>query len=553
MDLLAVKIIKKYIDKITNGKENTSNKVTSLSASSTDIQYPSAKAVYDELNEKALKNSPALTGTPTAPTATYGTNTNQIATTAFVQQSIRPTLIVTVNDIPSEMNITVTATLIGSNPEYSVTEILNSSGIASLGLDYTGEYSISFNDPHIKGHPTINITLPKVFSFGAVWTNTVTYTVLIDTTNSNPETACTYADNALGMTKGSSTWDNMPIFKQIRPCVFQNGQVNYYLNPNNWNEKYNTNEASNLTGEDGDVMIEFPKFAYKIKTENSIITVSVSNDENVIENDNDYTYDAFSRLEEGDLDYFYKGAFMGSLDENEKLRSLPGKLPANYKNIRMFREAAQANGAHYQQSTYAQVKALQCLYLIKYGNRNCQAALGKGISNTNTMYVTGYQATAVNDISSENSNLASGMNFGNSSSGNAHVRLFGIEDLWGNLWEFVDGLTVDANFNIIISQNNFSNEDISSVDETSIASGFSKSTYGYTKEVIGNSITGFFPIDMSGSSSTYWSSQGYINSSCILLIGGKYNVLDKASIFTLRAYDREGTSTDSYGARLSYI
>ena len=32
--------------------------------------------------------SPALTGTPTAPTATYNTNTTQIATTAFVQ-SIR--------------------------------------------------------------------------------------------------------------------------------------------------------------------------------------------------------------------------------------------------------------------------------------------------------------------------------------------------------------------------------------------------------------------------------------------------------------------------------
>ena len=30
-----------------NGKENTSNKVTSLSSSSTDTQYPSAKCVYD--------------------------------------------------------------------------------------------------------------------------------------------------------------------------------------------------------------------------------------------------------------------------------------------------------------------------------------------------------------------------------------------------------------------------------------------------------------------------------------------------------------------------
>ena len=36
----------------------------------------------------APKASPALTGTPTAPTASTGTNTTQIATTAFVQQEI---------------------------------------------------------------------------------------------------------------------------------------------------------------------------------------------------------------------------------------------------------------------------------------------------------------------------------------------------------------------------------------------------------------------------------------------------------------------------------
>lgn len=40
------------------------------------------------LNNYAPKASPALTGTPTAPTATAGTNNTQIATTAFVQNAI---------------------------------------------------------------------------------------------------------------------------------------------------------------------------------------------------------------------------------------------------------------------------------------------------------------------------------------------------------------------------------------------------------------------------------------------------------------------------------
>ena len=41
-----------------------------------------------QLNEKAPLASPALTGTPKAPTATAGTNTTQIATTAFVQGAL---------------------------------------------------------------------------------------------------------------------------------------------------------------------------------------------------------------------------------------------------------------------------------------------------------------------------------------------------------------------------------------------------------------------------------------------------------------------------------
>ena len=35
-------------------KENTSNKVTSLSSSSTDVQYPSAKCVYDAINDNSI-------------------------------------------------------------------------------------------------------------------------------------------------------------------------------------------------------------------------------------------------------------------------------------------------------------------------------------------------------------------------------------------------------------------------------------------------------------------------------------------------------------------
>jgi hypothetical protein len=89
-------------------KENTSNKTLSISTDGTsDIKFPSARAVKTyvdqatqgialsaDLNAKADKISPIFSGTPSLPTGTtgvrqgVGTNTDQLATTSFVQQEL---------------------------------------------------------------------------------------------------------------------------------------------------------------------------------------------------------------------------------------------------------------------------------------------------------------------------------------------------------------------------------------------------------------------------------------------------------------------------------
>lgn len=68
--------------------ENSENKVISLTENSTNIQYPSAKAVYDELQLKATLQSPAFTGTVTVPTVSEGDNSSKAANTAFVTTAI---------------------------------------------------------------------------------------------------------------------------------------------------------------------------------------------------------------------------------------------------------------------------------------------------------------------------------------------------------------------------------------------------------------------------------------------------------------------------------
>ena len=91
---------------VTDAKINgtlSQNKITNLSS---------------DLSAKAPLVSPALTGTPTAPTATSGTNTTQIATTAFVQAAVSDL----VASAPSTLNtLNELAAALGNDANYATT------------------------------------------------------------------------------------------------------------------------------------------------------------------------------------------------------------------------------------------------------------------------------------------------------------------------------------------------------------------------------------------------------------------------------------------------
>ena len=85
---------------ITNGGSlYTAGKITAIGGFEGDVTGTADNTVkfvgktFEQVKEdigrgKANTNSPALTGTPTAPTAAKGTNTGQIATTAFVSGAV---------------------------------------------------------------------------------------------------------------------------------------------------------------------------------------------------------------------------------------------------------------------------------------------------------------------------------------------------------------------------------------------------------------------------------------------------------------------------------
>lgn len=358
------------------------------------------------------------------------------------------------------------------------------------------------------------------------------YGVAIDLTNSNPETAVTYTDDAVGMTGGDVAWDSMAIFKDIKPCVLKNGVVQYYLNPNDFTKKADGTPADIESGNDGDVMIEIPKIGYSISTAGNTLTVKVTDDPN---NPN-FKYYAHSRAAEGDRQKLYIGAYKGYKDGSNKLRSLSGKTPTADQTIGTFRTQAQANGAGYDIVSFYPLTLLQCLYLIKYKNLDSQTALGQGYTGGSAAQSTGATNTA-------------GMCYGSTST-TSRVKLFGIEDFWGNVWEWIDGLLCDSNRNIKTAFQNFNDTGSGYTDR---GQGATSDISGFMSKPQGTSEAGFIAKEASGSTTTHFTDNASLGASRLPAFGGVWNNGDNAGVFCLLVNRAADNSASNTGARLMYL
>lgn len=335
------------------------------------------------------------------------------------------------------------------------------------------------------------------------------YGVRINTTDSNPETCCEYTDDAAGMLPASGnngafnggSWLYRFPFNKIKPCLFKNGAVIGYLNPNNFAQFEDGSTADISSGSAGDVMIEIPKFYYKIERVGSYIDVKISN--TLLEDFTDYAFSYKGEVK----DKFYIGAYLGYKDGSGKLRSLTGKTVTSSITIGAARTAAQANGNGYEQLSFNKLTALQVLYLVMFKNLDSQTALGQGYTNASA-----YRDTGATDTK--------GMTYGTTSNSTANdtVKFLGIEDFYGNLTQWVDGYVSGANISRI-SDGNF-NDTGAGYDSHDRNAGTFNYPQNY-KDIEAGNILAFTPKTPGGSATTFYPDYGYItNTVCVPGFGG---------------------------------
>lgn len=404
------------------------------------------------------------------------------------------------------------------------------SGTASFYLPEIGEWSVTISLNGKSSSGTVNVTEYTNYTIELAYF--VTYGVRIKLNNSNPETSVEYTDDAVGIGSGWNNWKDKKIFKDIKPCLLKNGVVQYYLNRDNYNNK-EQGGSSVITGNDGDVMIEFPKIGYKMTNDSNYQYIQITDSPNA----EGFCYLAHSLDSENDCDKIYIGAYL-AYNSGNKLYSVSGQTPTVSITLTNSRTYTQAKGTGYQLLSFYPLTLLQCLYTIIYKNLNSQAALGQGYTNASAKANTG----------STNTNTFC---YGSTSSGTTHVKFLGIEDFYGNLYQWVDGLYCDSSYNIKTDYNNFTGTN-GSTFRYSQPSGLSSSTYGYIQKIQGTNNTGFIIKSGGGSGSAYYADHARLYSGFFGYFGGSWSDGANAGAFRLYVDYSASDSYSNLGCRVVY-
>lgn len=377
----------------------------------------------------------------------------------------------------------------------------------------------------------------------AIW-NTTIYGFHIDSSESDPSACVTYLAAAVGATPAHMDYTNgvfdygswKDAFFMPRPCMLKyDGTVDYYLDPNDYSKKED-GTASDVSDDTygGNAMMEWgrdgKKIWYKIVPDTDDDT---SANIYIADHQADEDFHAWSFINnQGELvDHFYTPIYNGSLDSNGKLRSISGKTYSEMCRNKTASEevaAAELNNPStnklWYTEVYADIMLINLLLILVGKSLNCQAVFGNGVqgqSSSSSVVRTG-------TLDSK------GLFFGYNDDTHA-VKVFGMENLWGNQWRRYAGHVM---VNYVNKYKMTRGRQDGSTSDDYIQSDVATDYNGYLTGATGPSSNNFvtkmkfdentFYVSSAGgtgsSATTYWCDFSYIGNGVFYLrYGGYYN------------------------------
>ena len=456
--------------------------------------------------------SAALSGT---------TYTTEVTTKAYYTalsvnlEKFQSTITVTVDS-----GSTVTATL-GSTV---LTRTSTGTAVFTVGNAGTWAIKATLGDQTAEGTVSVtasgqskSLTLSYANVFGVVWDTSNSSTALTRLTPSTDpyglvtQSVSTEPKPAVGTGSGSSPFDSYAPWSDMKECNLDaSGTVTA------WKGDSSFARTNNYT------MVFVPEFYVAAKRNGTKQYFYVSD-----------------KPKAGMTKHQGSGRYVGKYHADNAFRSTSGVSPEANRTRANFRTNVKSIGSKYHLYDFATYCAIIFLYIVEFADWNCQSKIGQGFTVNNSSALS----SGTTDSMIYHTGRASGTD------GKTAVQYRWIENLWGNVYQFIDGF--NANGTIAY----YCVDPSKYADDT--ATGYTNigtlPASGWIKDLTVTDNGLLIPKTSGGSETTYVPDYIYPSSSsswCVLYVGGRWDYGTGAGLLYFRASDASSDSNSYISARL---
>ena len=442
--------------------------------------------------------------------------------------------------------------------DHTVTE----DSFASLTISASANTTITLTDGTVTktleytGTPIVQYVSLGTWDLSCTIDDTViTRSILVDSyTNQNillaPPSAAIqrYVDFTTNTTTLTGDPDTHPVYMGINRCnVADDGTINAYYGDARYTED----------GSNGQVMVKIPKFYYKVTPDSDGgldgVNIRKCTWEISASADDGFTlHPAFYDANGNEIDYFLYGAFdgVGQRDSTygtsynasiDKLSSVGGSsmLPTNSLARATARTMATNRGSGWYLAGVKQTMAVQMLMSVEYGF-NSQIGIGQGVVSASSATYAGQTTGNVTSGTQDNKTTP--------------VNWRGIENFWGNIWDWIDGLNL--NDRVPYFCNSYTFVDDTATGYTQISFSLPSSNYITALGYDSNNPWVMLPSESSSTSNPTGPIGDYVASDSgwrVARFGGNWSRDSHAGAFYWSCGDSSSNATSGIGARVMFI
>jgi len=289
----------------------------------------------------------------------------------------------------------------------------------------------------------------------------------------------------------------------------------------------------------GDVMVKIPKFYFQRYREGNIEYLKIADKKKT-----GFTLHPLFNHAGVECDYAYVGAYKTSSNN----KSVTGASPTVSATRATFRTNAKNKGSGWSIIDIAAISAIQMLALVEFATNNAQAVIGRGYCDGNSASLKSGSCDSVPNLTGRPSGT----------DGKTGVVYRGIEDFWGNIWEWVDGVNFNGGKYYVCNDiSKYADDTATNYEELSFTGATNWSQSYITQEGLddGDNIHVMLPSAAgSGSETTYqcdacWSNTGWR----VFKHGGSWANGSACGLFTASLNDASSNTSTYIGSRLLYI